>query len=165
MAKKHCCYILQSLSNGKVYTGYTTDNIGPFRRLNEHNRSKTKGAKYTRQFGGRPWRLICFIEGFRDKSHAMSAEWAIKKCSSFAPILKEISQTKVKNKNLDKRIQALFTVMLRERVTKKAIETASCNYRIIWFIDEYEELDDLIPYCECLAASTKMKELISKLGI
>lgn len=48
--KKHIVYILKSRKDGRLYKGITADLE---RRLEEHNRGKTKSTK-----GFRPWELI-----------------------------------------------------------------------------------------------------------
>lgn len=65
-------YILES-SNGKYYTGYTTDLD---RRMKQHRSGK--GAKFTRSFGVR--RLL-YHEKFRTQSKAMRREAEIKSWS------------------------------------------------------------------------------------
>ena len=72
--KKHFIYIVEC-SDGSYYTGYTT-NIQ--RRLNEHNYSFKRGAKYTRS--RRPVKLI-HTEEFPTRSQALKREHAIKKLS------------------------------------------------------------------------------------
>ena len=66
-------YILQSLNEkhpNRTYVGYTVD-IG--RRIRQHNGEIKGGAAYTRV--GRPYKLVCYVEGFETKSDAMSFEW------------------------------------------------------------------------------------------
>jgi len=72
--KQHFVYIVEC-ADGSYYTGYTTDIQ---RRLNEHNYSFTRGAKYTRS--RRPVKLI-HSEEHPTRSEAMKRECAIKKLS------------------------------------------------------------------------------------
>ncbi len=72
--KLYYVYIVEC-SDGTFYTGYTT-NID--RRLNEHNYSIKKAAKYTRS--RRPVTLK-YIEKFKSMSAALKREYQIKKLS------------------------------------------------------------------------------------
>ena len=53
-------YILKS--ENYSYVGMTNDF---FKRWRQHNKEIKGGAKYTRKY--RPWKLICYIEGFINK--------------------------------------------------------------------------------------------------
>lgn len=66
----HFVYILQS-SDGRYYTGYTTDLN---RRMAAHRRGK--GAKFTRAFG---FRKLLYHEAHPTKSAALRREAQIKK--------------------------------------------------------------------------------------
>lgn len=72
--KQHFVYILEC-ADGSYYTGYTT-NIQ--RRLNEHNYSFKRGAKYTRS--RRPVKLV-HQEEYPTRSQALKREYKIKKLS------------------------------------------------------------------------------------
>lgn len=65
----YCVYLL---TNGRqrTYIGFTGDVT---RRIRQHNGELKGGAKSTRR--GRPWRVVCFVEGFDTISEAMSYEW------------------------------------------------------------------------------------------
>ena len=67
-------YILRC-NDGTYYTGITTD-VG--RRINEHNTSNTKGAKYTR--ARRPVEIEEYKD-FKDRIHASKEEYRIKQLS------------------------------------------------------------------------------------
>lgn len=73
-SKEYFVYIVEC-SDGTYYTGYTT-NIK--RRLNEHNYSFKRGAKYTRSR-----RPVCLVyqESFDTMSEAMRRENQIKRLS------------------------------------------------------------------------------------
>ena len=74
MNNSHYVYIVEC-ADGTYYTGYTT-NIE--RRLNEHNFSIKKAAKYTRS--RRPVKLV-YSESYDSISSAMKREYQIKKMS------------------------------------------------------------------------------------
>jgi putative endonuclease len=69
---KHFVYILQS-SDGKYYTGYTTDLK---RRMDEHQSGK--GAKFTRGFG---FKKLLYHEEYPTRSEAMKREAELKRLS------------------------------------------------------------------------------------
>lgn len=71
---QHFVYIVEC-ADGSYYTGYTTDIQ---RRLNEHNYSFTRGAKYTRS--RRPVKLV-YSEEHPTRSQALKRENSIKKLS------------------------------------------------------------------------------------
>ena len=58
-------YVLQSLADSRTYIGYT-DNIE--RRLNEHNRGRSKATKHRRPF------KILFTEEYRTVNEAKDRE-------------------------------------------------------------------------------------------
>ena len=66
-------YLLASEVSNKTYIGYTT-NI--FQRIRRHNGIISGGAKYT--IRDRPWKLVLFVSGFKDKREALSFEWYAK---------------------------------------------------------------------------------------
>lgn len=72
--KQYFVYIVEC-ADGSYYTGFTT-NIK--RRLNEHNYSFKRGAKYTRS--RRPVKLV-HQEEHPTRSQALKREYAIKKLS------------------------------------------------------------------------------------
>jgi len=59
-------YVLQSVKDGRLYTGYSDDLR---QRLKEHNGGR--GGNYTKQNG--KWKLI-FYEAYFEKKDAMKAE-------------------------------------------------------------------------------------------
>lgn len=71
-------YILQSTTDGRLYTGISTDVAA---RLAKHNAGK--GAKTTRR--GRPW-LLAHTEGPMALGAALRRERAIKKMSRAAKL-------------------------------------------------------------------------------
>ena len=71
---EHFVYIVEC-ADGTYYTGYTT-NIS--RRINEHNFSIKKGAKYTRS--RRPVKLV-YKEVYDNCSDALRREYQIKQLS------------------------------------------------------------------------------------
>jgi predicted GIY-YIG superfamily endonuclease len=62
-------YLLISLDGRRTYVGATSD---PERRLKQHNREKSGGARST---AGVAWRRAALVSGFRDKIEALQFEW------------------------------------------------------------------------------------------
>jgi putative endonuclease len=62
-------YVLQSLKDGKLYTGYTDDLV---RRLKEHNGGYSKSTK-----SRRPFKLV-YSEKYQTAKQAAKREWYFK---------------------------------------------------------------------------------------
>lgn len=69
--KISCCYLLLEENGKRTYCG-VTNNLE--RRLAQHN-GGSGGARYTR---GHRWFPVCTVEGFENRSHALSFEWWMK---------------------------------------------------------------------------------------
>lgn len=72
MQSNWCVYLLVN-NKGRTYVGSTTD---VNRRLRQHNGELTGGARSTNQKG--PWRLYCYLSGFKTRSEACRWEKIIK---------------------------------------------------------------------------------------
>ncbi|UTW66588.1 GIY-YIG nuclease family protein [bacterium SCSIO 12643] len=68
----HYVYIIQSISTGKFYKGYS---LAPYDRLKQHNNGE---SRYTQHFC--PWELV-FIQSFDSKTKALIREKVLKKYS------------------------------------------------------------------------------------
>ena len=62
-------YLLKSIKNGSIYTGYTQDLK---KRLNLHNQAKINSTKL-----GKPWELI-YYEAYKIKEDATNREKMLK---------------------------------------------------------------------------------------
>lgn len=62
---KHYVYIIQSISAGKFYKGYS---LSPYDRLKQHNNGE---SRYTQHFC--PWELV-YIQSFDSKTEALKRE-------------------------------------------------------------------------------------------
>ena len=65
-------YIIENA--GKTYAGVSPD---PKRRLRQHNKEISGGAKYTTSHAP-GWKHVCLVHGFENKIQAMQFEWAVK---------------------------------------------------------------------------------------
>ncbi|MFC1703943.1 GIY-YIG nuclease family protein [Candidatus Omnitrophota bacterium] len=62
---KYYVYVLKSLKDGKLYTGFSKD---PYKRIKDHNKGSTKSTK-----GRRPFKIL-HIEECRDRTEARNKE-------------------------------------------------------------------------------------------
>ncbi len=76
-------YVLESKKNGRFYYGSTTDLK---RRLEEHNRGKTKATRYLI-----PW-LLRYYEEYPTLKQARKREYQVKRWKSRVKVLELISQ-------------------------------------------------------------------------
>jgi structure-specific endonuclease subunit SLX1 len=103
-------YLLESTDHS-TYIGATVDLE---HRLRQHNKEITGGAVATSRkvVQGQSWTRVCHIEGFPSWQAALQFEWAWKFYS------RKLSQ---KIFPLDRRRQALDTLLSLERPTSKAL--------------------------------------------
>ena len=94
-------YCLQS-SSGTTYIGATVD---PDRRLRQHNKELTGGAKATGRADG--WKRICCVTGFPNERSALQFEWKWKHDSK-----------RFTGSPLEKRFKALESLLNSEKTTK-----------------------------------------------
>jgi structure-specific endonuclease subunit SLX1 len=72
-------YLLQSLDQRHTYIGASND---PDRRLRQHNREISGGAKSTGKYA---WRRVGLVTGFQDKIEALQFEWRWKHLTLTSP--------------------------------------------------------------------------------
>lgn len=95
------CYVLANDYSPHINRTYNgcTNNIK--RRLRQHNQEISGGAKYTRSFGNKSWKIIALLYGLPNYKNALQCEWKIrfptgkKKCHKFR---KPIGRIKAINK-------------------------------------------------------------------
>jgi len=112
MSKDAVCYLLLSPGTGRTYIGVTTKRC---RRLRQHNGEIVGGAKYTRR--GRPWIMVCCVNGFPEYRNALQFEWAWKyeRRRRRSRRLNQYGQSPVLG-----RLNDLATLMARERWTSRS---------------------------------------------
>lgn len=66
------CYIIKSINTPYTYIGYTVDFS---RRLRQHNRDISGGAKHTAKYY--PFSPVCIIAGCQSNKVALNLEWKL----------------------------------------------------------------------------------------
>jgi structure-specific endonuclease subunit SLX1 len=102
--KPWACYCLVSQS-GSTYIGSTVD---VDRRLRQHNRELSGGARATSRGSG--WTRVCHIVGFPDERAALQFEWR----------WKQLSRKEASNNPMERRFAALCVLLNMDRATSKA---------------------------------------------
>ena len=105
------CYLLYTNDTSKTYVGATTD---PDRRLRQHNKEISGGAKVTgiSVQQGLTWQRACYITGIPEWRSALQIEWRWKQLS------RKMSS---KMFPLERRMQALKELLALEKSTALAV--------------------------------------------
>lgn len=126
----YLCYIITNDDN-KSYIG-CTNNFK--RRLRQHNNEIKGGAKYTTSNSSiTGWRPVILIDGFLDKSTALSFEWRMKRKKNKYGKLKPIS-------GLDTRVNNLFSILKGEIITSKCCLVSELPYLSIIMDNTYYKI-------------------------
>jgi len=106
-------YFIQS-TNGSTYIGAT---INLDKRIRQHNKKIKGGAKATsiKVDNGEEWHYVCYIENFPSWNEALKFEWRWKQIS------RQIQKIKPALKPIEKRMEALKTLLALDKSTSKAI--------------------------------------------
>ena len=73
--KRNKWYVYLITNGRRTYVGSTTSVT---RRIRQHNREISGGARATRKSAGR-WKIVCYISGFEDRKEAYRWEAIVKK--------------------------------------------------------------------------------------
>jgi predicted GIY-YIG superfamily endonuclease len=118
-------YLLITNNDEATYVGATID---PDRRLRQHNKEISGGARATgaRVGAGLTWRRVCYVQGFPDKQAALQFEWRWKSLSRV--------RSRAHLKPLERRLDALNALLALTRPTTAAREYSSWSQppKIIW---------------------------------
>ena len=132
------CYLLYTDDMRKTYVGATTD---PDRRLRQHNKEISGGAKATgiRVQQGLTWQRACYISGIPEWRSALQIEWR----------WKQIGRTQYKHIKdpIHRRLYSLKKLLSLDKPTEKAIPYEaypSGPPEIIWDSDELKTIYDKI---------------------
>jgi predicted GIY-YIG superfamily endonuclease len=118
-------YFLQTTTNNissrKTYIGASND---VDRRLKQHNREKSGGARAT---AGQTWKRVCYVKGFPDMRSALQFEWAWKYYSR-----------KHNGNPIQRRIKTLFFLFGIDKPTQNAINYQDYidDLEVVWEIDK-----------------------------
>jgi len=128
------CYLLYTNNTLKTYVGATTD---PDRRLRQHNKEISGGAKATgiSVQQGLTWQRACYITGIPEWRSALQIEWR----------WKQLSRTQYKHirNPIHRRLYSLKKLLLLDKPTEKAIPYEaypSGPPKIIWDSDELRNI-------------------------
>ena len=134
------CYLLYTDDLSKTYVGATID---PDRRLRQHNKEISGGARATgiSVSQGLIWQRACYIKGIPEWRSALQIEWR----------WKQIGRTHFKHiKNpIHRRLYSLKMLLSMEKPTEKAIPYdayPSGPPEIVWDSDELRAIYDNIVY-------------------
>ncbi len=118
-------YLLITNNDEATYVGATID---PDRRLRQHNKELSGGARATgaRVGAGLTWRRVCYVAGFPDKQAALQFEWRWKSLSRV--------RARAHMRPLERRLDALNALLALPKPTTAAREYSSWSRppQIIW---------------------------------
>ena len=106
-------YFIQS-TYGATYIGATVDLD---KRIRQHNKEIKGGATATsnKVEKGEIWSYICYVENFPSWNEALKFEWRWKQIS------RQIQKSKPRQKPIERRLEALKTLLALDKSTSKAI--------------------------------------------
>jgi predicted GIY-YIG superfamily endonuclease len=106
-------YFIQS-TNGSTYIGAT---VNLDKRIRQHNKEIKGGATATsiKVEDGQVWSYICYVENFPSWNEALKFEWRWKQIS------RQIQKSKPAQKPIERRLEALKTLLSLDRPTSKAL--------------------------------------------
>ena len=106
-------YFIQSTS-GSTYIGAT---VNLDKRIRQHNKEIKGGATATsiKVQCGQVWSYICYVENFPSWNEALKFEWRWKQIS------RQIQKSKPTQKPIERRIEALKTLLSLDKPTSKAM--------------------------------------------
>ncbi len=106
-------YFIQS-TNGSTYIGAT---VNLDKRIRQHNKEIKGGATATslKVNGGEVWSYVCYVENFPSWNEALKFEWRWKQIS------RKIQKSKPDQKPIERRLEALKTLLSLDKSTSRAI--------------------------------------------
>lgn len=119
MERSWYCYCLHSRTKS-TYIGSTID---PDRRLRQHNRELSGGAKATGRSDG--WKRVCCVTGFPDERSALQFEWKWKR----------VSRGK-QGTPIEKRLQALEEMLNSEQTTSTSQPFSTYGHPLCLYLED-----------------------------
>jgi len=110
------------------YAGVSTN---PQKRLRQHNKEISGGAKYTTSKSS-DWTHICVISGF-SKIESLQFEWAVKHCYPLSA------------KGIQNRIKKLFIILNKEKWTSKSPFAHTVPLNIEWHNENFKDVKNITP--------------------
>ena len=106
-------YFIQS-TNGSTYIGAT---VNLDKRIRQHNKEIKGGATATslKVNAGEVWLYVCYVENFPSWNEALKFEWRWKQIS------RKIQKSKPDQKPIERRLEALKTLLSLDKSTSRAI--------------------------------------------
>lgn len=106
-------YFIQS-TNGSTYIGAT---VNLDKRIRQHNKEIKGGATATslKVNAGEVWSYVCYVENFPSWNEALKFEWRWKQIS------RKIQKSKPDQKPIERRLEALKTLLSLDKSTSRAI--------------------------------------------
>ena len=106
-------YFIES-TNGSTYIGAT---VNLDKRIRQHNKEIKGGATATsiKVEAGQIWTYVCYVENFPSWNEALKFEWRWKQIS------RQIQKSKPVQKPIERRMEALKTLLSLDRPTSKAM--------------------------------------------
>ena len=106
-------YFIQS-TNGYTYIGAT---VNLDKRIRQHNKEIKGGATATslKVNAGEVWSYVCYVENFPSWNEALKFEWRWKQIS------RKIQKSKPDQKPIERRLEALKTLLSLDKSTSRAI--------------------------------------------
>jgi len=105
-------YFIES-TNGSTYIGAT---VNLDKRIRQHNKEIKGGATATsiKVCKGEVWSYVCYVENFPEWTEELKFEWRWKQIS------RQIQKTKPTQKPIERRLEALKTLLALDKPTTKA---------------------------------------------
>ena len=106
-------YFIES-TNGSTYIGAT---VNLDKRIRQHNKEIKGGATATslKVNAGEVWSYVCYVENFPSWNEALKFEWRWKQIS------RKIQKSKPDQKPIERRLEALKTLLSLDKSTSRAI--------------------------------------------
>jgi len=136
--KNWYCYILANDYEPHKFRTYNGSTNNILRRLRQHNQELVGGARYTKKFGDKKWKIIALVTGYPDHKNTLQCEWRIR-----YPTGKKSYR---KFRNPDGRIRGLCKVLNRKSWSPKSVHLNNNLELKMWIVSDYANcIDNNLP--------------------